>query len=409
MTPGEGLIASVDDRTKHLPVDMPGHLRFPPRPVLIIIDLSSLSHLSRQYRHYAALNRDIYEHLTGYSEQAMWQLSKHFHPNALDTTRVDDLLNAISNRMMDQWQVVVPASTIQLHYEDDQAYDIILNPNHSIKGILSTCRPDWTRRQYDAFSSVMSPRAIGAEAMAGAAARALSLPPANPFWSEGARAEHALQLMRPAGLPDAGHDGPRMTMMTTRARSRSPGRDQHVRNPKTGRDRKRSSSSEGEPKRNSTKRGKGVGGDKGKEDQMSLERLLEREMVDTLKDENERLREELRRLRRSGTSSTDSWSEVTPQPPSAKDWMGRHEGQVKHVSERQGQGRGDGVCHDDRALHGMHGDLRQGHRAIGHGEQLERHRALMHRGHQHGHRAVHFHQDGHGRDLHQGDLQDAEH
>ena len=48
---------------------------------------------------------------------------------------------------------------------------------------------------------------------------------------------------------------------------------------------------------------------------MSLERLLEREMVDTLKDENEKLREELRRLRRSGTS-VDSWSEVTPQPPS---------------------------------------------------------------------------------------------
>ena len=51
-------------------------------------------------------------------------------------------------------------------------------------------------------------------------------------------------------------------------------------------------------------------GDVGRrEDEVSLERLLEREMVDTLKDENEklrdeqeRLREELRRLRRSGTS-----------------------------------------------------------------------------------------------------------
>eukprot|EP00435_Cladocopium_sp_Y103_P061209 s1366_g22.t2 len=47
---------------------LPDHLRFPPRPVLVIIDFSSLSSLSRRYRYYAALNRDIYEHLTGYSE-----------------------------------------------------------------------------------------------------------------------------------------------------------------------------------------------------------------------------------------------------------------------------------------------------------------------------------------------------
>ena len=64
-----------------------------------------------------------------------------------------------------------------------------------------------------------------------------------------------------------------------------------------------------------TKRGKGVGGDIGRrEDEVSLERLLEREMVDTSKDENERFRDEVRRLQRSGTSSMGSWSEVTPQP-----------------------------------------------------------------------------------------------
>ena len=37
----------------------------------------------------------------------------------------------------------------------------------------------------------------------------------------------------------------------------------------------------------------------------------------------------------------------------AKDWMGCHEGQVKRVSEHPGQDLGDGVCLDDRALHGM--------------------------------------------------------
>eukprot|EP00435_Cladocopium_sp_Y103_P010572 s995_g2.t1 len=132
---------------------LPAHLRFPPRPVVIIIDFSPLSSLSRRYRYYAALNRDIYEHLSGYSEQAMWQVSKHLHPNNLDGTRVDDLPQAISNRMMEQWQVVVATANIQLNYEDDQGYDIILQPDHSIMRVLSTCRPDWPRRQYDAWSS----------------------------------------------------------------------------------------------------------------------------------------------------------------------------------------------------------------------------------------------------------------
>ena len=169
----------------------------------------------------------------------------------------------------------------------------------------------------------MSPRATG-EAMsaAGAAERALSLPPVgNPFWSERALEEHALQLMRPPDLP--GGDGRRVREgpRTVAVRSRSPMGDMS-RRPKPRRS--RSGSSEGEPKKSSTKRGKGVGGDVGRrEDEVSLERLLEREMVDTLKDENEklrdeqeRLREELRRLRRSGTSSLGSWSDVTPQPPS---------------------------------------------------------------------------------------------
>ena len=269
----------------------------------------------------------------------------------------------------------------------------------------------------------MSPRATGGEAMsaAGAAERALSLPPiGNPFWSERAREEHALQLMRPQDLPGGDgreREGPR----TVTVRSRSPVGDMSGR-PKPRRN--RSGSSEGEPK-NSTKRGKGVGGDVGRrEDEVSLERLLERELVDTLKDENEKLREELRRLRRSGTSSLGSWSDVTPQPPSdpppktpertppmmtpmspskrytpngtevpagpppgwescepawigqiprwpeslgafeAKDLMGRHEGQVKRVSERPGQDLGDGECLDDRALHGMRDGLQRGHRAF---------------------------------------------
>eukprot|EP00435_Cladocopium_sp_Y103_P047797 s1430_g14.t1 len=121
---------------------------------MIIIDFSPLSSLSRRYRYYAALNRDIYEHLGGYSEQAMWQVPKHLQPNNLDSTRVDDLLQVISNRMMEQWQVVVATANIQLHYEDDQGYDIVLQPDHSIMRVLSTCRPDWPRRQYDAWSSV---------------------------------------------------------------------------------------------------------------------------------------------------------------------------------------------------------------------------------------------------------------
>eukprot|EP00435_Cladocopium_sp_Y103_P070324 s1543_g35.t1 len=112
---------------------------------MVIIDFSPVSSLSRRYRYYAALNRDIYEHLTGYSEQAMWQVSRHLHPNNLYTTRVDDLLQAVSNRSMEQWQVVVSPSSIQLHYEDDHAYDVVLQPDHSIKRVLSTCRPDWPR------------------------------------------------------------------------------------------------------------------------------------------------------------------------------------------------------------------------------------------------------------------------
>ena len=70
----------------------------------------------------------------------------------------------------------------------------------------------------------MSPRATRGEAMsaAGAANRALSLPPiGNPFWSERAREEHALQLMRPQNLPGGDgreREGPR----TVTVRSRSP-------------------------------------------------------------------------------------------------------------------------------------------------------------------------------------------
>ena len=87
--------------------------------------------------------------------------------------------------------------------------------------------------------------------------------------------------------------------------------------------------------------------------------------------------------------------------------MGCHEGQVKRVSEHPGQDLGDGVCLDDRALHGMRDGLQRGHRAFVHGEHLEGHRVLMHGGHREGHRAVHFHRDG--RELRQGDLQRAGH
>ena len=89
--------------------------------------------------------------------------------------------------------------------------------------------------------------------------------------------------------------------------------------------------------------------------------------------------------------------------------MGRHEGQVTHVSERPGQDLGDGVCPDGRALHGAHGDLKRGHRAFARGEHLGRHGALMHGGHQQGHRAVHVQRDDQGQGLHQGNLQGAEH
>ena len=84
--------------------------------------------------------------------------------------------------------------------------------------------------------------------------------------------------------------------------------------PNMGRDRTRdSNSSEGE-KRQGTKRGKGVGEVKGKNDEESLERLLEREMVDRLKDENEKLKEEESRNlpnRSEGSSSLSSRTEVT--------------------------------------------------------------------------------------------------
>ena len=116
--------------------------------------------------------------------------------------------------------------------------------------------------------------------------------------------------MRPPDLP--GGDGrERQGPRTVALRSRSPVGDMSGKRPKQGRSRDRSSSSEGERRKDSTKRGKGVGGDMGRRE----EETLERETVDTLRDENERLREELRRLRRSGTS-TGSRSEVTPQPPS---------------------------------------------------------------------------------------------
>eukprot|EP00435_Cladocopium_sp_Y103_P052009 s747_g16.t1 len=79
---------------------------------MIIIDFSPLSSLSQRYRYYAALNRDIYDNLTGYAEQAMWQVTRHLHPNNLDTTRVDDLINMVSHRIMDQWQVMVAPHTL---------------------------------------------------------------------------------------------------------------------------------------------------------------------------------------------------------------------------------------------------------------------------------------------------------
>eukprot|EP00435_Cladocopium_sp_Y103_P023614 s3879_g5.t1 len=121
---------------------------------MVIIDFSPLSSLSQQYRYYAALDRDIYDNLTGYAEHAMWQVTKLLHPNNLDTTRVDDFLTMVSQRIMDQWQVVIASHTLQLHYEDDQGNEVILRPDHSIKRALSTFRPDWPRRQYDAWSSV---------------------------------------------------------------------------------------------------------------------------------------------------------------------------------------------------------------------------------------------------------------
>eukprot|EP00435_Cladocopium_sp_Y103_P061566 s747_g23.t1 len=99
----------------------------------------------------------LYEHLNGYAEHALRQLSRHLHPNMLSRVRVHDLLQAISHQMMDQWQVVVPVSDIQLHYENARANDVILDIHSSILSILDDNRPEWTRRQYDGFSSVDHP------------------------------------------------------------------------------------------------------------------------------------------------------------------------------------------------------------------------------------------------------------
>ena len=122
------------------------------------------------------------------------------------------------------------------------------------------------------------------KALMAAAGRSSSMPVAaaagNPWWSERALQEHALQAMRPIDLPTE-PDG-RRTRATRRSRSPvgSHGKREVV---------QRSRSSEGNRTRG-TKRGKGVGGEnRGKEYEESLERLLEREMVDMLRDENEML------------------------------------------------------------------------------------------------------------------------
>ena len=151
------------------------------------------------------------------------------------------------------------------------------------------------------------------------APRALSLPPGgeggNPFWSERARGEHHLALLRPGNLPNGDDSfggepledvvrGPRPLR-----RSRSPGSDpihQGEKKPKGNED---SRVSEGNDKFENTNRGKGVGnvgmGDRPAEG--SVERELEKEMVKQLSVENEKLREQLRQLQ-SGTA-------VPPPPP----------------------------------------------------------------------------------------------
>eukprot|EP00435_Cladocopium_sp_Y103_P026429 s2347_g6.t1 len=133
---------------------LPHDLRYPPRPVMIIIDFSPLASLSQRYRYYAAMNRDIYDNLTGYAEQALWQVTRHLHVNDLDRTRIEDLIRMVSHRIMEQWQLVVAPHTLQLCYEDDQGHDVVLQLDRTVKPILFTCRPDWPRRQYDAYSSM---------------------------------------------------------------------------------------------------------------------------------------------------------------------------------------------------------------------------------------------------------------
>ena len=158
------------------------------------------------------------------------------------------------------------------------------------------------------------------------APRSSSLPPlggANPFWSERIQGEHHLASLRPPGLPQKQQDGfgeepledvescPR----TTR-RTRSPGSDAVHQGDKRPRGAERDGKKTGSDKFEGTNRGKGVGsGDVGERDaEGSLERDLEREVVNRLWGENERLKEQLRKLSAEKAASQVQ-RDIPPPPP----------------------------------------------------------------------------------------------
>eukprot|EP00435_Cladocopium_sp_Y103_P025481 s183_g6.t1 len=139
-----------------VPRPLPLRMQFPDHPVMVLVDFSPVHQLSFRHNYFSVLNRRWYDHLNGFDETAMWQLSKH----QTNVYRVLYLLEDTIRRVHSQWQIELTRFDLRIHYETADGYDVVLDINDSIPGVLQSNRPDWRRRQYDAFSSMGHPNQL---------------------------------------------------------------------------------------------------------------------------------------------------------------------------------------------------------------------------------------------------------
>jgi hypothetical protein len=126
------------------------------RPVLVVTNFSDLETLGRQNTYYARLCRCA-EHLDGNEDDGMWLHFQYIPPGAVFQWTISHIMEALTDRVWQQWELHLQRHQIQFYFENLQGDDQRIEPDNGILELLATFRPDWQTRQYSVDNSVDHP------------------------------------------------------------------------------------------------------------------------------------------------------------------------------------------------------------------------------------------------------------